>query len=129
MFGPSFLQMLLQQLLYTIPQLLVFGLAAILAIVFISRAPRAAWLTLSGALLLILSNTLFACVRAYLFSDAIRDRGPSFGTLIQVVSIFDLLIDLVGWLLLISAIFVERPPARTSSGAPIPSSFPPPPPR
>jgi hypothetical protein len=131
------LSVLLQQLLYAAPILIVYAIALILGIVNLNRAPRAAWLAIGASLILIVSHLMFLAIRVYLFSDPNRNSGIAFGQTLQIVGLADMLIDVVGTLVLVIAIFVDRRAATSTYaaaganpfGSKLPPGFPPPPAR
>lgn len=138
MSGSNTVSVLLQQLLYSVPMLIVFALAMILGIIHLNRAPRAAWLAIGAALILIVSNLMFLAIRVYLFSDPSRSDARTLGQTLQIIGLFDMLIDVAGTLTLVIAIFVDRKSATSTHAtgggagpfyAPVPPGFPPPPAR
>lgn len=101
---------LLQQLGYATPQLLVYLVGLVLAIVFLRKYPASAMLTLCGSMVLLLTTLGLTFTQFYLFR-ARFEYGWSTAGYAQVLSLVSLLASIMralGLALWLAAVFVGR---------------------
>jgi hypothetical protein len=100
----SAVQNMLRQLGYQSPTLIVLVVAAIVAFMYLGRAPLPSLLTLAGVAVLVLTTFGFAGLQTLLM----QNRTPSLGSQMQALAIASGCLRAVGTALLVGAIFVGR---------------------
>lgn len=101
--GPG-VSFLLSQLNYQGPAMLVYVVAGILALVFMSRAPIPSLLTLVGVGILIFTTVAMIGAQFYV----VNNRTPQLSNMMSVIGIISSCARAVGLGFLVAAIFVGR---------------------
>ena len=104
------LPLMLQQIAFAGPSLVVYFFAGFMSVIFMSRARLPAILTLTGAAISVLTTIGFIVLQAYVISDdSLRDQRSS---LMQTIGLASSVFRAVGLAFVVSAIFVGRTPPR-----------------
>jgi hypothetical protein len=106
---------LLSQLVFYTPVLVVFVVGALLAIVRWGKHPRASSFALAGFVVLVANALLMMTLQALLWDSSSSGgwTAAQTSTLMTVVGVIRTSINVVGFALLVSAIFVERSPSQS----------------
>lgn len=101
---------LIQQLAYSIPVILVYLVGLVLAVIFIKKYPVPAILTLLAAIILLGNIFGITFAQTYLIRSRLGSSGSmaSYSTMSQMISIMGSLMRAVGSALLLAAVFVGR---------------------
>ena len=105
-----FLTFLLQQLPLMLPLILMYLVGVILALVFLSRLGGPAALTLASCVILLLVTLAGPLAQGYLLALARSSDMPrtSFSSLMGAVGIVRTLLHIVGFSLILAAVFMRR---------------------
>ena len=113
---------LLTQSAYLCPLLAVFLVGIILALVRWQRHPAASGFALSGFIVLLSNAVLMSVIQALVIDSMSRRGGTNaqLGTILSVVNMVRILINVIGYSLLIVAVFIGRSerPRRTEPELP-----------
>ncbi len=101
---------LIQQLAYSVPVIIVYLLGLILAVIFIKKYPVPAILTLLAAIILLGNIFGVTFAQTYLIRARLGSGGSmaSYSTMSSMISIIGSLMRAVGSALLLAAVFVGR---------------------
>ena len=103
---------LLPQLAFMAPVALTYLVGIVLALVYLNRLGRPAWLALIGCVILLLVAVTAPFVNGYLMA-ALRSGAIELVAMTWRMSVFNIirmLLDIVGFALVLAAVFTRRAP-------------------